>query len=150
MYLLDTNVLSELRKITADRCDPGVAEWTSGVDQFACFLSAITVKELEYGVGMKERRDPRQGAGLRRWLDQLLNDWRRSVSVVDAAIARRAARLHLPDPAPEADAYLAATALERGLTMVTRNTANFRRFDGLRLANPWSDAQPEVQRGLGG
>jgi predicted nucleic acid-binding protein len=108
-----------------------------------CLISVVTAKELEYGVVLKERRDPAGAAPLRRWLDQLLSHWPQALLVLDVAIARRAARLHFPDPAPEADAYLAATALESGLTLATRNTADFRHFDGLRLVNPWSQTPPE-------
>jgi predicted nucleic acid-binding protein len=106
--------------------------------------SVITVKELEYGVALRERRDPARGAVLRRWLEGLLEglleEWEGSQLALDWAIARWAAWPHPPDPAPEADAYLGATALERDLTMVPGNIIHFRGLAGLRLIDPWSPA----------
>ncbi|MDR1118018.1 MAG: type II toxin-antitoxin system VapC family toxin [Bifidobacteriaceae bacterium] len=140
MYLLDTNVVSELRKLAGGKCDPGVARWVGTAAPEACFISAITVKELEYGVALVERRDAAQGAALRAWLEGMLEAWQTPVLSVDAQVARRAAHLHVPDPAPEADAYLAATAMTRRLAVVTRNTVHFERFAGLEVLNPWEPA----------
>ena len=103
-----------------------------------CYISAITVKELTYGLLLLEHRDPEQGQRLRQWLEAALEQFAGRVLPVDEAVARRAAALHVPDPAPEADAYIAATALNSNMCLVTRNTADFARFTGLSLVNPWS------------
>jgi len=138
MFLLDTNVVSEIRKIAAGRADPALVQWAHDLDGTAAFVSVITLHELEHGVLLAERRDPKGAAPLRHWLD---NDVREAfadrVLSVDQAVAKLAASLHVPDPAPINDAYIAATALAHNLTMATRNSADFRRFSGLEVINPW-------------
>lgn len=137
MFLLDTNVVSELRKTRSGRADAQVVAWAAGVPLAEQFLSAITVLELEVGVLRAERRDPAQAAVLRLWLEaQVLPAFAGRVLPVDAAVARRCARLHVPDPRGERDALIAATALEHGLTLATRNIADFAGC-GLLLLNPW-------------
>jgi toxin FitB len=138
MYLLDTNVVSELRKVRAGKADPGVAEWAASVPSARMFLSAITVHELEYGVLLAERADPGRGALLRRWLDEgVAAAFDQRVLPVDDVVARRGATLHVPDPAPFRDALIGATALVHRLVMVTRTVADFDRFAGLEVLNPW-------------
>ena len=137
MYVLDTCVVSELRKTTSGRVDSHVARWASTHPFTHSWLSAITVKELEYGVLVVERRDPSAAVALREWCDGVCAQFAERILPVDDRVARRAATLHVPDPASEADAYIAATALVRGLTIVTRNTADFARFEGVTLVNPW-------------
>ena len=137
MYLLDTNVVSELRKVRAGRSDPGVATWADQVKPGSLFLSTITLHELELGVLLMERRDAQQGSLLRQWLEQaVLPAFSGRILVVDAAVARRSAALHLPDPQPFRDGLIAATALEHNLVVVTRNLADFEAI-GVRLLNPW-------------
>ena len=137
MYLLDTNVVSELRKVSSGRADKNLAAWAAGVPASGLFLSAITLLELELGVLLTEPRDARQGALLRAWLDhRILPTFAQRVLVVDAEVARRCARLHVPDPHSERDALIAATALVHGMTLVTRNVTDFIRT-GARLLNPW-------------
>ncbi len=134
MYLLDTNVVSELRK---PRADKHVKAWATGVPTASLFLSAITVLELEAGVLLAERRDARQGAVLRRWLDShVLPTFADRVLPVDTAVALRYARLHVPNRMAHDDALIAATALVHGLIVVTRNTADFELAD-VGLIDPW-------------
>lgn len=134
MYLLDTNVISELRK---PRADERVRAWAAGVPSATLFVSSITVLELETGVLQMERRDKRQGAALRRWLDgQVLPAFAGRVLAVDAAVALQCARLHVPDRMADGDALIAATALVHGLIVVTRNTSDFEPA-GVGLLDPW-------------
>jgi predicted nucleic acid-binding protein len=137
MLLLDTCVVSELRKVPLGRADRAVVRWAHGLEDTSGFLSAVTVKELELGVLRKERSDPTQGTVLRGWLDGLLTAFAGRVWPVDQAVARQAAALHVPVSAPEADAYIAATALVHGLSLVTRNVRDFARFDRLVVIDPW-------------
>jgi toxin FitB len=139
MYILDTNVISELRKAKAGRADQNVTAWAIAVPYTSLFLSAITILELETGVLMIERRDPLQGAILRTWLDHhVLPSFHKRVLPVDIAVAQRCARLHIPNPCAERDALIAATALVHGMTVVTRNVADFV-VTGVPIFNPWGD-----------
>ena len=138
MYLLDTNVISELRKARAGKADPKVVAWAERVPTPSLFLSVITLLELETGLLLIERRDPLQGAILRRWLEtQVLLAFSERILAVDTAVARRCARLHVPDPRSDRDALIAATALVHDLTVVTRNIADFE-STGVRIINPWA------------
>ena len=137
MYLLDTNVVSELRKVRAGRADPHVVAWADGVDAADLFLSVVSLQELAIGVLLKERADPAQGAVLRRWLeDQVIPAFAARTLPVDAAVALRSASLHVPDPRPVRDGLIAATALVHGLRVVTRNVADFQPT-GVDVLDPW-------------
>ncbi len=138
MFLLDANVNFELRKAGDGNVDANVAAWLSGVDATSCDISVVTVMELELGILRVERRDVVQGARLRAWVDnRVLPEFSERTLPIDAAAARRCAQLHVPDPRPERDAYLAATSLTHGMTVVTRNVADFE-TTGVTLVNPWS------------
>ena len=138
IYLLDTVVVSETRKIRSGRADPTVASWVARVDQDLAYISAITIQELELGVLLAEGRDPASGAVLRRWLDNdVYEAFDGRILPVDAAVARLAASLHVPDPAPVSDALIGATAMANNMVLATRNTRDFRRFPGLEVLNPW-------------
>ena len=135
MFLLDTNVVSELRR--PERADANVRAWASSAPAELHAISVVTVLELERGTLLMERRDINQGAILRRWLEgEILTPLAARILTIDVAIARRCASLHVPDPRPERDALIAATALMHGLTVVTRNTADFEPM-GVTLLNPW-------------
>lgn len=137
MHLLDTNIVSELRKVRAGKADPNVAAWSERVDASELFVSAITILELELGVLSIERKDAVQGAVLRAWLEQhVLPEFTGRTLPVDTAVAQRCARLHVPDRRSERDALIAATALVHGMTVVTRNVADFQPT-GVTLLNPW-------------
>jgi predicted nucleic acid-binding protein len=135
MFLLDTNVLSELRR--RDRTDARVAAWADGVPASELFLSAITILEVEVGVLRLMRRDPARGAVLRRWVDErVIPAFERRILAVDTAVAQRCAGMHVPDPRAERDALIAATALTHGLVVATRNVGDFSGL-GVRILNPW-------------
>jgi predicted nucleic acid-binding protein len=137
MLLLDTNVVSELRKNRIGKADRNVVKWAETLETTDLFVSTITLHELEVGVLLSERRDPQQGALLREWLDSLvLPAFTGRILAVDSAVARRAAKLHVPTPQPINDAYIAATALVHGMTVATRNTADFATM-GVQHLNPW-------------
>ena len=142
MYLLDTNVVSELRKIRGGKADVHVKKWASAVEVSDLYISAITVQELELGVLLAERRDSRQGALLRTWLNSSVrHTFQDRVLPVDADVAVRSAALHVPDSKPFRDSLIAATALVRGLTLVTRNVRDFE-TSGVSLINPWEKIFP--------
>lgn len=141
MYVLDTNVVSELRKVRLGKADANVALWTESVDAADLFVSAITIMELELGILSIERKDAAQGAVLRSWLEQqVLPEFSGRTLSVDTAVAQRCARLHVPDKRGERDALIAATALVHGMTVVTRNVADFN-ATGVTLINPWEGSQ---------
>ena len=137
MFLLDTNVVSELRKVRLGNADKHVARWADSVDAADLFLSAITIQELEIGILLAERRDPAQGAVFRAWLNShVLPAFSGRVLAVDTAVAQRSARLHVPNPRPVRDGLIAGTALVHGMTVVTRNVADFEPT-GVPVLNPW-------------
>ncbi|MCC6071280.1 type II toxin-antitoxin system VapC family toxin [Massilia sp. GCM10020059] len=136
-YLLDTNVVSEIRKVRAGKADPNVVRWADRVSSSSLYISVITVEEIEIGTLIVERRDAVQGGVLRNWLEQhVLPTFASRTLSIDVAVARRAAGLHVPNVRPVRDALIAATALVHGMTVVTRNTADFAEM-GVPLLNPW-------------
>lgn len=144
MYLLDTNIISELRKAGAGRADPNVVGWAQAADAQAFFISAVTVLELDLGVRRAERRDAAQGHMLRTWLtDQVLPAFEARVLAFDTAVALRCAGLHVPDPRSDRDAMIAATAMVHGLTVATRNLADFA-LTGVKLVDPWKTTPPSA------
>lgn len=141
-FLLDTNVVSELRKAGDGRADANVVRWLSGEDANDFYLSAMTVMELDLGIRLMERRDPVQGARLRTWMDRyILQEFAARVLPVDTAVALCCAGLHVPDPRPERGALIAATALVHAMTVVTRNSNDFIPT-GVRILNPWQSTSP--------
>ena len=139
MFVLDTNIVSELRKVRNGNANPGVAAWAEKVPSVELFISAITIHELEHGVLLVERSDPTQAAVLRTWLDQSVTAaFKNRVIAVDERVARSAAALHVPDPAPFRDALIGATALVHEMTVVTRDLKDFNRFRGVDVLNPWN------------
>lgn len=141
MFLLDTNVVSEFRKLRSGKADPRVADWADRVDANSLYISAITILELEIGILQRERKAPEQGAVLRLWFEtRVLPAFDGRIFAVDAAVARCCARLHVPDPRAERDALIAATALVHGMTVVTRNVADFA-ATGAPLVNPWDGSR---------
>ena len=136
-YLLDTNVVSELRKKSTGSADRNVVAWETGVPAISVYISVVTVLELELRTLQVARRDPIQSAILRSWIDNIvLKAFAGRILSIDVEIARRTAALHVPDPRPEHDALIAASALVHAMTVVTRNTADFIPT-GVPTLNPW-------------
>jgi predicted nucleic acid-binding protein len=137
IYLLDTNVISELRKAKTGRADRHVVSWANAVPSESMFLSVITVLELELGTLLMEGRDVSKGAMLRSWMvDHVLPAFAGRILPVDGPVAQRCAALHVPDPRPYRNALIAATALVHGMTVATRNLSDFEPT-GVALLNPW-------------
>lgn len=137
MYLLDTNVISELRKLRSARADRNVAEWAGKIETSETWLSVITIQELDIGVQLAERKDVVKGRILRQWLeDSILPAYRERLIDIDLEVARCGARMQIPDPRPFRDSLIAATAIVHGLVVVTRNTPDFE-TTGAETFNPW-------------
>lgn len=138
MFLLDTNVISELRR--PDKADRNVVAWANAIPAANFFMAAISILEIELGARLIERKDAAQGAVLRTWIDgQILVRFEGRILAIDTAVAQRCAQLHVPNPRAERDALIAATALVHGLTVVTRNVGDFEPT-GVPLLNPWDAA----------
>lgn len=137
MYLLDTNIISESRKLGTARIDRHVARWFDQIDVETTFISAMTIFELERGVRQMERRDAAQGSVLRRWLsDQIMTTYEHRTLPLTRAVALICANLQIPDPKSERDAWIAATAIDAGLTVVSRNVSDFANM-GVEVINPF-------------
>lgn len=136
-YLLDTNVVSELRK-RPNVVDPNVADWARQQRTRDLYISVVTVMEIELGIARLQHRDQRAGAVLRRWMESgVLAGFAGRILPVSVEIALRAAHLHIPDPRPERDAFIAATADVHGLIVATRNLKDFQPT-GVATLNPWT------------
>jgi predicted nucleic acid-binding protein len=134
-FLVDTNVVSELRK--GERANVKVRGWFRSVDGAELYLSVLVIGELRQGIEGLRRRDPPAAAKLDRWLGELVQRYADRTLPVDAAVADRWGRLNVPDLVPAVDGMLAATALVHSLTLVTRNTRDVRRT-GVRHLDPFS------------
>ena len=139
MFLLDTNVISELRKAQSGKADKQVVAWAGQFPVSSFYLSAITILELETGILQIERKDFAQGGVLRTWLNsQVLPAFEERTLPVDIAVARQCASLHVADPRSDRDALIAATAMVHGMTVATRNVDDFV-LTGVALVNPWEE-----------
>ena len=137
MYILDTNVVSELRKARSGKANPLVVDWSENVSASSLFLSAISVLEIEIGILSVQRRDSIQGSVLRSWMDnQVLPAFHERILPIDTVVSQRCAKLHVPDPRSDRDALIGATALVHGMTVVTRNVSDFEPL-GVDIFNPW-------------
>jgi toxin FitB len=135
MYVLDTNVISELRK--GEKAEPRVRMWAQAVPTASVYLSVVSVLELEIGSLLVGRRDRKQGAILRAWIDgHVLPSFSERILAIDTAVAQRCASLHVPNPRSDRDALIAATALAHGMTVATRNESDFQ-ATGVAVVNPW-------------
>jgi len=134
MFLLDTNVVSELRRPA--KAHPEVLAWARAQSADAFHLSAISILEIRIGILRVALKDATQAGILAAWLDGILNTFSGRILPVDAAVALRCAEMHVPDPRGDRDALIAASALEHRLTVVTRNVADFEAL-GVPLFIPW-------------
>jgi predicted nucleic acid-binding protein len=135
MYILDTNIISELRK--AKNANQNVSKWAQPLPSATLYISVISLLELEIGILLVERRDKEQGAILRAWMDRhVLPTFSGRILAIDSTVAQRCASLHVPNPRSDRDALIAATALVHGLIVATRNVADFEGM-GVDVLNPW-------------
>jgi len=135
MYVLDTNVISELRK--GNKAERSVRMWAQAIPAASLYLSVVSILELEIGTLLVQRRDPKQGAILRVWIDShVLPSFSGRILAIDTIVAQRCAALHVPNPRSDRDALIAATALVHGMTVVTRNVGDFQAI-GVSVVNPW-------------
>ena len=137
MYLLDTNVVSELRK--RGRCDENVAAWYTGVSDDDLFLSVLTLGELRKGIELVRDRDPQQAEVLENWLSYLQQNYEGRILFIGAEIADAWGQMHRIRNIPVVDGLLAATAKVHGLTLVTRNIQHVEGL-GANLLNPFEPA----------
>jgi predicted nucleic acid-binding protein len=135
-YLLDTNVISELRK--GERADANVTAWFADVAEEEIFLSVLTIGEIRRGIESVRRRDPDSAAALDRWLTLVSETHGDRVVPVDRTITEEWGRMSVPDPLPVVDGLLAATARVLGLTLVTRNIADVE-GTGIELVDPFAN-----------
>lgn len=136
MYILDTNVISELRR-GKRHADKSVLAWAASVPVSSLFLSVITILELEIGTLLMERKDEPQGAMLRQWLNNhVLKAFDNRILPIDTSVVQQCAVLHVPQPRSDRDALIAATALVHSMTVITRNVTHFSSM-GVKLHNPW-------------
>ncbi len=133
-FLIDTNIVSEIRK--GSRCDPAVAAWWAGVAEDDLRVSVLVLGEIRKGVELARQRDPQKARALETWLDDLVSDFGDRIIPVDAAVAEEWGRMAAVRPVPAIDALLAATARANGLTLVTRNAADVAGLD-VEVLNPF-------------
>ena len=138
MYLLDTNVISELRKAPSGKANTNVIQWASSVNSSSLYISVITLLELKTGILLKTRKDPAQGKVLNDWLNnRVLPAFENRIIAIDKDIALKCAELHVPNPRSDRDTFIAASAIVHGMIVVTRNIKD---YDGSKaqVFNPWS------------
>ncbi len=134
-YLIDTDVISELRK--GERADPAVISWFAALADEDVYLSVLTLGEIRQGIESIRRRDPKAGGALESWLGRVSEAHRDRVLPVNRAIAEEWGRLNVPDPLPVIDGLLAATAKVTGLTLASHNTDDIAR-SGVDFVDPFS------------
>lgn len=137
MYLLDTNIISELRKAPSGKANENVINWASSVSSTSLYLSVITILELQTGILLKKRKDPTQASILQNWLtNKVFPAFTHRIIPIDTDVAIKCASLHVPNPQSERDALIAASALTHGMTVVTRNIKDYK-SSKVSVHNPW-------------
>ncbi|MDG1816868.1 MAG: type II toxin-antitoxin system VapC family toxin [Glaciecola sp.] len=148
MYLLDTNVLSELRKASSKKANHNVIQWAKSISVSEMYISSITILEIEMGILKVLRKDPLQASIYRVWLNEyVLTTFAHRIISFDTDIALKCAQLQVPDPKSERDAMIAATSLVSKLTLITRNEKDFKHID-VNLINPWLDPPHHLRKSL--
>lgn len=138
MYLLDTNVISEIRKVNHAKCSPLFKKWFDNTDLKLCYLSSITMFEIERGILQKAQKDKVQADIIRQWFEyQVKPEFKGRILSLDTPSALKTACFHVPNPAPLADGFLAGIAINHEMILVTRNTKDFIGFHGIKLLNPF-------------
>jgi len=138
MYLLDTNVISELRKLSRGKADPVFAQWFDTIALDLLYASVITLFEIENGILLLARRDPLQAKILRDWSDKVKASLHGRILSIDEAVAMHCAATFIPNPRPWRDAFIGSTAAVHHFTLVTRNVRDFQGLD-INIVNPWAD-----------
>lgn len=139
MLILDTNVVSEYRKVANGKADLRFIEWQKQILPSQLYISAITIMELEIGILKIARKDVIQGRILRHWFEyKVVPSFEERILAIDTKVALVCGQLHIPDPRAERDALIAATAITHGMKVVTRNIADFKNM-GVILINPWDE-----------
>jgi hypothetical protein len=136
MYLIDTNVISELRKVLIGKANAQVVSWVDSIDAAELYVSVITMHELKMGVLLAGRRDAAKAAVLNAWYEQVTQAFKNRILVVDMSVVTLSASLNVPNPRPFGDCLIAATALAHNMTVATRNVVDFQ-GTGVKLINPW-------------
>lgn len=142
MYLLDTNTISEIRKIGStnnrNKANKGVYTWASTTNPKDFFISTISILEIQKGMLLKQRRDPVQAKYIEDWLISVISSFNNRILHIDLNISLQCAKLHIPNPRPQFDSLIAATALTHNLILVTRNVQDFEHINNLSILNPFT------------
>lgn len=137
MYLLDTNVVSELRKAPSGKANESVVNWATSISSSSLYISVITLMEIKTGILLKERKDPEQALLLEEWLKtKVLPAFENRVISIDKEVAMKCASLHVPNPRSDRDTLIAASAIVHGMVVVTRNVKDYD-TSIVKLLNPW-------------
>ncbi|MBS9781668.1 MAG: type II toxin-antitoxin system VapC family toxin [Gammaproteobacteria bacterium] len=136
MYLLDTNILSEIRKIKQNRANENVVNWLANVLPTELYTNVVVLMEIEKGIVRLRRKDSQQADNLAAWYQTIKPTFQNRIYSIDEKTASICATLHSPNPAPANDAWIAATAIQHNLVLATRNTNDFN-FQGLQVFNPF-------------
>ena len=138
MFLLDTNVISDMRKIDSGRADSHVSTWIDELDASDFYVSVVTLAELDYCIRFKHRRYPNQSLFLRRWFNHsVLPFFEDRIVTIDFQVAMKYSEINVPNHLPDRDSWIAATALVHNFVVVTRNTKDFE-ASGVALYTPWT------------
>lgn len=139
MYLLDTNIISELRLIPKNKANIHVEQWAKSCKSHQFFVSTISLMELEKGCLLKKRKDTQQGDMLLKWFyHTVIPSFENCILVIDTLVASVCASLHIPNPRPENDTWIAATAIVHDLILVTRNVKDYAGLP-VKILNPFNE-----------
>lgn len=136
-FFFDTNIVSEIRLILSGKANPNFVQWLKTVDMQNCWTSVVVFMEIEKGILRKERKDKFQGEHLKIWLETSIKPlFANRILNIDLETAKICASLHIPNPRPDNDAWIAASCIQHNLTLITRNEADFQNL-GMKIINPF-------------